>query len=61
MPFPWAETLLRREHFNVWVGDGRTVGKLHFDPFDNLLAMIAGTKRVTLFHPHSNYALYEGS
>eukprot|EP01128_Nolandella_sp_AFSM9_P001201 TRINITY_DN11309_c0_g1_i1.p1 TRINITY_DN11309_c0_g1~~TRINITY_DN11309_c0_g1_i1.p1 ORF type:complete len:554 (-),score=66.98 TRINITY_DN11309_c0_g1_i1:65-1627(-) len=59
-PFPWAETLLTRAQFNVWMGDGKTLGKLHFDPFDNLLALIAGEKNLTLYHPHHNEALYEG-
>ena len=38
-----SRSLLRRDMFNVWVGNGRTLGKLHFDPYDNLLVMIAGT------------------
>ena len=24
----------------LWLGDGRTVGKLHFDPFDNILVQV---------------------
>ncbi len=24
----------------LWLGDGNTVGKLHFDPFDNLLLQV---------------------
>jgi jumonji domain-containing protein 7 len=27
---------------NVWLGNGKTLGKLHFDPFDNLMAMVSG-------------------
>jgi hypothetical protein len=29
---------------HLWLGDGTTLGKLHFDPFDNLLVQIRGTK-----------------
>jgi len=45
---------------NIWIGDGNTLGKLHFDPFDNLLCMTAGKKIVTLFDAHNNENLYEG-
>lgn len=34
--------LLQGETRNFWFGDGKTVGKLHFDPFENLLFMVAG-------------------
>lgn len=33
--------------FNVWMSDGRTLGKLHFDPYDNLLCQV----RAWLFVP----------
>lgn len=45
---------------NVWIGNGRTLGKLHFDPYDNLLCQIAGSKELTLFDPYHNENLYEG-
>ncbi|GFS22443.1 JmjC domain-containing protein 7 [Elysia marginata] len=45
---------------NIWLSDGNTLGKLHFDPFDNLLCQISGEKHVTLFNPHNNERLYEG-
>ena len=35
-PLAMASRLFQ-EHLNIWLGNGRTVGKLHFDPFDNLL------------------------
>ena len=38
----------------------KTLGKLHFDPFENLLTMIAGEKHVHLFPPDRNEQLYEG-
>jgi hypothetical protein len=34
---PSMAAALRLLHTNIWMGDGRTVGKLHFDPYDNLL------------------------
>jgi hypothetical protein len=37
--FAWAD-FLDREMTNIWLGNGRTLGKLHFDPFDNLLCQI---------------------
>ena len=45
---------------NIWLGNGRTVGKLHFDEYDNLLCQISGKKTLTLFDPHNNENLYEG-
>lgn len=51
---------LQHEIRNLWFGDGRTVGKLHFDQYENLLAVVAGTKRVRLYHPYANEELYEG-
>ena len=32
--------LLKRKHLNMWLSDGNTVGKLHFDQFDNLLCQV---------------------
>lgn len=46
-------------HLNIWLSDGNTLGKLHFDPFDNFLCMIDGTKELLLFEPHDNHQLYE--
>lgn len=57
MPFINGKMMLR--HLNIWLSDGNTVGKLHFDPFDNFLCMIDGTKQVILFEPHHNEYLYE--
>lgn len=45
---------------NIWLGDGRTVGKLHFDQYENLLCQVAGEKHITLYPPRDNTALYEG-
>lgn len=32
--------LLKRDHLNIWLSDGRTLGKLHFDQYDNLLCQV---------------------
>jgi len=45
---------------NIWFGDGHTLGKLHFDPFDNLMCLVAGKKQFVLFDPLDNQDLYEG-
>ena len=60
VPALGAEGALRRQAFNVWVGDGATTGKLHFDASEGLLTPIAGRKRVTLLPPYANEALGEG-
>ncbi|GFO33823.1 Jmjc domain-containing protein 7 [Plakobranchus ocellatus] len=52
--------MLKLASLNIWLSDGKTLGKLHFDPFDNLLCQISGEKHVTLFNPHNNERLYEG-
>eukprot|EP00051_Salpingoeca_urceolata_P000343 m.33649 g.33649 ORF g.33649 m.33649 type:complete len:556 (+) comp10471_c0_seq2:56-1723(+) len=57
---PDFANVLQREHENIWLSDGNTVGKLHFDPYDNLLCQLSGHKNVTLFDPHDNTRLYEG-
>lgn len=31
---------LKRETLNIWLSDGDTLGKLHFDPFDNFLCQV---------------------
>ena len=51
---------LRERHLNIWIGDGNTIGKLHFDEFDNLLCQVRGKKEVMLFEPYENSNLYEG-
>ena len=39
MPFVSGE--LKRRHLNVWLSNGNTLGKLHFDPFDNFLCQVS--------------------
>jgi len=58
-PIPFA-SFFNTELTNIWLGNGKTVGKLHFDPFDNLLCQISGHKRFIIFEPHHNEDLYEG-
>ncbi len=38
---PFIEGLLKRRHLNIWLSDGNTLGKLHFDPFDNFLCQVS--------------------
>ena len=39
-------------------GDGQTLGKLHYDHYENALAMVKGAKEVILFDPRNNHQLY---
>lgn len=38
--------LLERKHLNIWLSDGDTLGKLHFDPYDNLLCQVRLDEKV---------------
>lgn len=42
MPFLFGE--LKRRHLNIWLSNGNTLGKLHFDPFDNFLCQVSQQK-----------------
>ena len=58
---PFAEFLRELEESrNVWIGDGKTVGKLHFDPFENLLTMVKGSKTFTIFDISMSHTFREG-
>ncbi|XP_068707148.1 bifunctional peptidase and (3S)-lysyl hydroxylase JMJD7-like [Montipora foliosa] len=57
MPFILGE--LSRRHLNIWLSNGNTLGKLHFDPFDNFLCQISGKKQLFIYEPHENTRLYE--
>lgn len=39
-PLPLIHSYLKEAHCNVWLSDGHTLGKLHNDAFDNILAMV---------------------
>lgn len=56
-PFEFAR-FLEQSHLNVWIGDGRTTGRLHFDEFENLLAQVSGRKVFKLIH--ANERVFEG-
>ena len=56
---PFASDILKLSHLNMWLSNGHTLGKLHFDPFDNFLCQLRGNKRLTLFEPYRNHDLYE--
>lgn len=45
---------------NLWYGHGQTTGKLHFDPFENLMTVVSGVKEFLLYDPRDNSRLYEG-
>ena len=36
----FAKDVLKKKHLNIWLSDGNTLGRLHFDPFDNLLGQV---------------------
>ncbi|XP_045175485.2 jmjC domain-containing protein D-like [Mercenaria mercenaria] len=56
---PFIQKMLQLKHLNIWLSDGNTLGKLHFDPFDNFLCQLSGRKQVMLFDPHDNRRQYE--
>lgn len=44
----------------LWLGDGDTVGKLHFDQYDNILVQLEGSKTFRLIDPQRNERMMEG-
>ena len=56
-PLPWMEHLDVRD-LNIWLGDGHFRNTLHYDPFDNFLCQVRGTKHLLLFPPDARDALY---
>ena len=38
---PFIDGELKRRHLNIWLSNGNTLGKLHFDPFDNFLCQVS--------------------
>ncbi|RHY18066.1 hypothetical protein DYB25_004287 [Aphanomyces astaci] len=59
--FPWAtSSFLQLDVANLWFGDGKSVGKLHFDAYENLMTMVSGQKQFVLYDPSDNTRLYEG-
>ena len=37
---PFFLNVLKLAHLNIWLSDGNTLGKTHFDPFDNFLCQV---------------------
>ncbi|XP_057291218.1 bifunctional peptidase and (3S)-lysyl hydroxylase JMJD7-like [Hydractinia symbiolongicarpus] len=58
-PFTFVDGILKSSSLNIWLSNGNTLGKLHFDPFENFLCQMRGNKKLTLFDPHQNHNLYE--
>jgi len=58
-PMEWANFLIKRTNL-LWMGGGtqKTVGRLHFDRNENLMAMIRGTKTFVLYDPGQSKNLY---
>ena len=56
---------LSKQYFSIkyliskFPGDGQTLGKLHFDLYENALAVVKGAKEIILFDPRNNHQLYE--
>lgn len=44
----------------LWLGTGGTIGNLHFDRQENLMAVLRGSKTFTLFDPRDSANLYVG-
>ena len=38
--FPFVKDILTRRHLNMWLSNGNTLGKLHFDPYENFLCQV---------------------
>eukprot|EP00877_Chromochloris_zofingiensis_P010690 jgi/Chrzof1/5875/Cz16g19010.t1 len=43
---------------NLWMSVGSSRSSLHYDPYQNLLCVVAGSKTVTLFSPAATPGLY---
>lgn len=45
--FIFVKDLLNRKHLNMWLSDGNTIGRLHFDEYDNFLCQVGVTQITT--------------
>ncbi|MBC7543757.1 MAG: cupin-like domain-containing protein, partial [Candidatus Sericytochromatia bacterium] len=43
---------------NLWIGSGGNVSYLHFDPMENVLAMLCGRKKLVLIPPDQTHHVY---
>ena len=59
-PKPWMD-VLRLIDLNFWLGDGHFRNTLHFDPHDNFLCQVRGSKHVLLYPPDAKPNLYYGN
>lgn len=41
---PIFANFLKRAHLNMWLSDGHTLGRLHFDPYDNFLCQVCNAR-----------------
>ncbi|GIL42659.1 hypothetical protein Vafri_605 [Volvox africanus] len=57
---PWAEEVFGGppEAINIWIGDERSATSFHKDHYDNLYAVIRGTKIFSLLPPCDAYRMY---
>lgn len=57
--FPWARAAFggAPDAVNVWVGDARAATTFHKDHYENVYAVVAGTKVFTLLPPCDAYRL----
>jgi hypothetical protein len=55
---PLLSPLDKTLFINLWIGGRGCRTPLHFDPTENFLVQVRGTKRVTLFPPHDTTYLY---
>ncbi|KAJ1308769.1 hypothetical protein OPQ81_004459 [Rhizoctonia solani] len=58
---PWASEALGRtpDAVNVWIGGSRSITSVHSDPYENIYAVIRGSKHFTLLPPTEGYTLRE--
>lgn len=57
----WATEALGRDPdaVNIWVGNHRSATSVHCDPYENIYAVVRGTKIFTLFPPTEGWCLRE--
>ena len=56
----WLRDVTLNAKAHLWLGDGHTTGKLHFDPFDNILHQLSGSKTFFMADPSRNERFKEG-
>ena len=56
--FHEKNVLFKKDLCACWIGAAKTITPLHFDTCHGLLAVVAGTKRVTMFPPDDTMYMY---